>query len=402
MCDTLVALGNSTKDNSVIFGKNSDRANNEAQLITFMPSSKHSIKEDVNCTYITIPQVSETHSVILSKPFWMYGAEMAANEFGVVIGNEAVHTKEEIQETGLLGMDLLRLGVERAKTAREALDIIIELLETHGQGGDCSFEGIGYLYHNSFIIADSKEGFVLETADKWWVVETVKDVRSISNNLSIRGKGDMRRKGIIQHAIEKGYCKDDAEFDFALIFSHPQIPDKFPSQTRDGCTMKQLKENQGDITPAAMMEFLREHNIGICMHYSNQSVGSQVSHLQKGEGKYIHWFTGGTMPCLNIFKPYVFPAEDFRFSADNSDPYTEISPDWFWSHHKKFTRSHKKLPVKLPTQQYIKKLREIENDLIFDVENLLSKDRQLSHKELAEGVKILNYKAWEKSEEVIK
>jgi secernin len=401
MCDTLVALGNSTKDNSVIFGKNSDRPNNEAQLITFMPSSKHSIKEDVKCTYITIPQVTETYSVILSKPFWMYGAEMAANEYGVVIGNEAVYTKEKLRKTGLLGMDLLRLGVERAKTAREALDIIIELLETYGQGGDCSFEGIGYYYHNSFIITDSTRGYVLETADKWWIVETVKDVRSISNNLSIRGKGDMRRKGIIQHAIEKGYCKDDADFDFALIFSHTQIPDKFPSHTRDGCTLKQLKENQGDITPTAMMEFLREHNVGICMHYSNQSVGSQVSHLQKGEDKSIHWFTGGTMPCLNIFKPYVFPGEDLRFSVDKSDPYAEISPDWFWAHHKKFTRSHKKLPAKLPTQQYIKKLRKIENKLILDVENLISEENQLSQKELVEGIKILNYKAWEQSKEVI-
>jgi dipeptidase len=34
MCDTLVALGNSTKDGNVVFGKNSDRQQSEAQLIT--------------------------------------------------------------------------------------------------------------------------------------------------------------------------------------------------------------------------------------------------------------------------------------------------------------------------------------------------------------------------------
>lgn len=52
-------------------------------------------------------------AVILSKPAWMWGAEMGANDAGVVIGNEAVFTKletsEDIEEK-LLGMDLVRLA----------------------------------------------------------------------------------------------------------------------------------------------------------------------------------------------------------------------------------------------------------------------------------------------------
>ena len=34
-----------------------------------------------------------------------------------------------------IGMDLVRLGLERARSAEEALDILIDLLTTHGQGG---------------------------------------------------------------------------------------------------------------------------------------------------------------------------------------------------------------------------------------------------------------------------
>ena len=115
MCDTFIALGNSTKDGSVIFGKNSDRLISEAQLITFQTKQKHSPGETVKCSFIEIPQASETASVILSQPYWMWGAEMGANEYGVVIGNEAIATKEPLNNNGLLGMDILRLGLERGK-----------------------------------------------------------------------------------------------------------------------------------------------------------------------------------------------------------------------------------------------------------------------------------------------
>lgn len=61
------------------------------------------------CTYIEIDQVPETYAVILSRPSWLWGAEMGANEHGVCIGNEAVWGKEEVcDDEALLGMDLVR------------------------------------------------------------------------------------------------------------------------------------------------------------------------------------------------------------------------------------------------------------------------------------------------------
>ena len=343
MCDTYVSLGTNSKDGSVIFGKNSDRLGNEAQLITYAPRRKHSKGEELKCTHITIPQVGETAAVLMNQPYWMFGCENGVNEYGVVIGNESVATKEPLNDTGLLGMDLLRLGLERSQTAKEALNVITDLLKKHGQGGAHNKKGLNY--HNSMIIADPNEAYVLETAGEWWIVEIVKDFRSISNNISIRGKGDMRKKGIIQHAIEKGYCKDDDNFDFKMIFSSSPSHDEFPLNSRDGCSMNQLIRNKGKVTVPIMMEFLREHEVGICLHKKNfQSVGSQVSHLRRNGKKSIHWFLGSTIPCLGFYKPYVFPIEGQKVLE--AKIYSGVDLDWYWVQHSEFITPFKKPPMK--------------------------------------------------------
>ena len=118
MCDTFVACSSATADGSVIFGKNSDREPNEVQLLEYHPAKRYSEGKTVQCTYKEIPQVKETRAVLLSRPFWMWGAEMGANEAGVVIGNEAVWTKMPlVKKGGLTGMDLLRLALERSSNA---------------------------------------------------------------------------------------------------------------------------------------------------------------------------------------------------------------------------------------------------------------------------------------------
>jgi len=355
----------------------------------------------LECTHISIPQTSETAAVLLSQPYWIWGAEMGVNEYGVAIGNESIQTKEPLNETGLLGMDLLRLGLERGNTAKKALDIITNLLEKYGQGGAHNKKGLNY--HNSMLIADPKEAYVLETAGEWWIVEIVKDYRSISNHISIRGKGDFRRDGIIQHAIEKNYCKDDKDFDFKFIFSPSPLPEVFPLTERDGCSLNQLYTNKGKITPSLMMHFLREHEVGICLHLrSDQSVGSQVSLLRQDKTKSIHWFTGSTIPCLSIFKPYVFPINDQKVL--DPGPYKEINPDWFWSKHAEYIKKYKKKPkIDNPERNsYYEKLRKIEKDIVLKVEQVIAQENAISEEEFVNRIASLNSDAWNKSIEMIK
>lgn len=305
MCDTFVALPQATADRTVIFAKNSDRPHDEVQNVTHY-SRIHHKEPMVRCTYIEIPQVKETFEILLSQPLWMWGAEMGANEYGVVIGNEAVWTRVPHGPPALLGMDLVRLGLERGQTANQTLQVIIELLEQFGQGGACAEGNSSLSYHNSFLIVDRKEAWVLETADCWWVAEKVrKPFRNISNCLSIRSDFDLQADGLTEYALENGFYDGSTPFDFALAFTVGPLDAENPI-SRENSGDRLLQQNRGNINPQIMMNILRDHSSGICMHGGFRTTASMVSHL-RGINEDVHWLTGTPHPCTSLFKPITLP-----------------------------------------------------------------------------------------------
>eukprot|EP00887_Chlorella_sp_A99_P002193 scaffold21.g2193.t1 len=277
-CDTFVALPPATPDGSIVFGKNSDRETEEVQEVVALPGGEHPPGSMLQCTYISIPQARKTHAVVLSKPTWMWGAEMGANEHGVVCGNEAVWTVEPEGPPALLGMDLVRLCLERGATAAEAVDVVTALLQAHGQGGACE-EGGSWSYHNSFLIADPAEAWVVETAGRWWVAQRVaQGVRNISNCLSIRTEFDHCAEGLQQHARQAGYWSGRGPFDFAAAFSDggaPPLGQLTPGREANGHRL--MRALSGKLDAAAMMAVLRDGGTGICMTGGGfRSNGSQA------------------------------------------------------------------------------------------------------------------------------
>ncbi|MDP3284868.1 MAG: C69 family dipeptidase, partial [Desulfobacterales bacterium] len=246
MCDTFVVLSQGTADGSVIFGKNSDREPNEAQALEYHPAGSYSGNERLQCTYIQIPQVKERYAALISRPFWMWGAEMGVNEKGLAIGNEAVWTRMPLEKRGgLTGMDLLRLALERAATAEQAVETVAGLLSDHGQGGICGYEDKKMVYHNSFIMADGKEAWVLETAGHLWAAKKVKDCYSISNGLTIGEEYDRSHPGLVDFARQKGWLKKNDVFSFAKCFSDWFFTTFSASGKRKECSSKLIKSGIG-------------------------------------------------------------------------------------------------------------------------------------------------------------
>ena len=176
----------------------------------------------VRCTYIVIPQAARTNAILVSRPFWLWGAEMGANEHGVTIGNEGLRARTPSPAAeALTGMDLLRLGLERSATAREAVSVITALLEKYGQGGNCGHLVPSY-YHNSFMIADSREGFVLETVGREWLLEPVRDARAISNAYSISRDVSAVSRGLEDLLARDFDYEGGTQPDYADIIGDPQ------------------------------------------------------------------------------------------------------------------------------------------------------------------------------------
>ncbi len=299
-CDTLVATTTATADRSVIFAKNSDRLPDECQHLRVYPSGDWDKGATLRCQYVTLPQVRHTHRVLGSQPFWLWGFEHGVNERGVAIGNEAIWTKAPRQQVGLLGMDLIRLGLERGGTAREALDVMTALLEKHGQGGSPRHnDPKAACYDSSFILADPGEAWVLETSGRDWAARRIQGVFSISNTPCMGSDFDLASSALRARA-GLDFARDLGEYT-----EHPQTS----GQTRCQRSRQLLQERAGRIGVADMMTMLRDHGgaaeakapdtLGptLCVHPGTaQTAASMVAHLHK-DG-IIAWCSLVT-PCIS-------------------------------------------------------------------------------------------------------
>ncbi|KAM5156775.1 secernin-1 [Mantella aurantiaca] len=301
-----VAFPPHVKNSCILFGKNSARPRDEVQEVLYVPSKSHDPGSKIQCTYLEIDQVAQSHSVILSKPAWMWGAEMGANEHGVCIGNVAVASRKAAEGSKLLlPMDLVRLGLERGTNAKESLHVIVSLLEEHGQGGSF-FQTGDQGFQSAFLIVDRSEAWLLETVGKYWAAEKMTDgVRCICNHLSLKTQLDLEHPELRLYAQSQGWWSEEKEFNFSEAFSEGDI--------EDHCAMKATLEEQDELTMESVINVLRNKSSGSCVDSDTfLTTASSVSVLAQGDKwPCIHFFTGTPDPTRSVFKPFIF-VEDVK------------------------------------------------------------------------------------------
>jgi secernin len=364
----------------MVFAKNSDRPPGEVQVA--WPFGRRS---SAGCTlrtqYLSIGDTG-AHAALLSCPTWLWGAEHGVNEHGVAIGNERVSTTHDAAAAppALIGMDIVRLGLERARTATEAVDVIAGLLETYGQGGiaDATHQEA---YDSSFLIADASQAFVLETAGSEYAVAPFSTGVAISNRIGLETEWT-RASGLTPGESADRFRRVEEETAFADV--------RLAASRRFLASI-----GSGGLTPAATAAHLRDHGTGpwgaphgpvpvhvppvrvgadrsgvtVCMHVRGRSVtaASMIAELPTAvaDGAPVRAFVAAGSPCVSIYVP-AFPR-----TAAGPPPFVplELSSEELWHSADALRRLVEDNPDALPALRDT--LRRVEDELWAESDDVL-------------------------------
>ena len=293
----------------MLFAKSSDRPAVEPQLV--VPGEQRGPGGRLATQYLDLPDLGSI-SLVMAQPTWLWGAEHGVNAAGVAIGNEKIFTRHAADATrpGLIGMDLVRLGLERATTADEALEAMVGLLEQWGQSGIADAIH-AEAYVSSFLIVDPSGGWVLETYGSTWAARRVGQGSAISNRVSLRDDWE----------------RGSADLEIGTDLDTLRDPNR-PTQSADGrLAATSAAVRGGDLEPLGAMAVLRDHGQGpwgirdhrphlppastaddgtgvsVCMHaYRDLATTSSMVALLSDDGLQRLWAAPGA-PCVAPFLP---------------------------------------------------------------------------------------------------
>lgn len=314
MCDTLVYFKN--REHSY-FAKNSDRDLQERQIIYLSQDPARELRnrpyelelEKYRQPFLRLKSIfceyKHPYTAFISRPTWIWGAEMGVNQYGLAIGNEAIFSRERVPEDGLLGMDILRLALHNCQKAIEAVDFITKLIELHGQGGDGGFKS-SLKYFNSFLVKDFTEAYIIETSAKKWAVRKVKSKAAISN----------------KYSIENDYTSTNlknTDINFRKEYENKIMSFFTKGAQRKDYVLAQLESQDLDLF--SLIELLRSHNgqgrikrgmKSVCMHpgliIKSETTSSLI--VDYLDDKFFIWFTGAPNPCVSLYKPFAFTLQN--------------------------------------------------------------------------------------------
>lgn len=232
-CTNLIAGPKATADGSVMVTYAAD-SHNLYGMLTHTPAADHApgtvrkvVEWDTGKPLGSIPQIPHTYNVVGN-----------INEHQVAIGESTWGGHEELTDTtGNSVIDygsLIQIALERSKTAREAIQVMADLVEKYGYASS----------GESFSIADKNEVWVMEMIGKGaekgavWIAVRIPDdaISGHANEPRIRKvnmkdkQNVMHSKDVVSFARKRGYFNGkDEDFSFADAYS------THDTGTRRGC-----------------------------------------------------------------------------------------------------------------------------------------------------------------------
>ena len=207
-----------------------------------------------------------------------------------------------LPKPGLTGPDLVRLALERCGSARQALDLLTDLLARHGECGD----------HN-FLLADPHEAYTLEAAGRHWAAQEIHQVRAVGDAAVIRQDWYRLSAGLAGEAINSGWWPEDgSKLDFAGRPGRRASP-AGSALRRWGRTTRLLEEQNGHIDAAFLRRLLADHYDGTHFEVDPLEPTAHVTpplstrQCRRGasDGGELHRLPGcrGDAPAIGLVRP---------------------------------------------------------------------------------------------------
>jgi secernin len=321
--DAVVARGRATVDGQTLFGQNLHGPSQLLPRVSLRPGRDFAPGELSGVPDVAVPQVRRTQTVFGLHAHGSSGYRVGLNGAKVVAGCLPLEVRLRDAQPGLTGPDLVRLVLERSHSACHAVDILAGLIDRHGQGGMVDEPGASDCDH-AFLIADSREAILVETAGKHWVAQEIGEVRALVSARTIRQDWDHISHGLSDQLIQQGaWPADGSKIDFVGAIG--DAPEQHPlAFNRWGRAMFLLQEQNGHIDSGVLRRLVRDHgediegswmpsigqvSTGACRH-AGKLAGSatQASFLacvsDEAEVSPIAWVAFGP-PCRSVFFPVV-------------------------------------------------------------------------------------------------
>jgi len=213
-------------------------------------------------------------------------------------------------------MDLVRLALERSRTAADGVDVITDLLSRFGQGGSGVPDGDDP-YDSSFLLVDGQSGWVVETSGRDWVAAPIDGHAAISNRYTLgsawtAGSGALADGESVeswhQESVDTRLADHRLAATTACANAAPTPADAVATQRFHG-TVPWGAPGRHD-TPEPLPSELGEDLSGItvCMHIPGYqaTTAAMVCALPADDSAIRIWACLGS-PCCGAYVPFEFP-----------------------------------------------------------------------------------------------